>query len=60
MGIVTKLIKYGVVFAAGYYIGGGCTHALPSKFSKLEQEVVKYEQKIDKNQYEPRLSSQKP
>lgn len=52
MGIVTKLIKYGLVFALGYYAGSGCD---VQKFSKLE-EVVKYEQNIDK-EYGPRLVS---
>ncbi|MDP2909029.1 MAG: hypothetical protein Q8N77_04465 [Nanoarchaeota archaeon] len=55
MGIVTKLIKYGLVFALGYYAGGGCD---VQKFSKLEQEVVKYEQNIDEK-YGSRLVSSK-
>jgi len=59
MGIITKLIKYGVVFAVGYYTGSGCSCAKIPEFSKLEQEVVKYEQKIDKNWYETRFFSKK-
>ena len=54
MGIITKVIKYGIVFATGYYLGlGGCdSHSsrIYKKPSWLEQEVMKYEQKIDKSQ----------
>lgn len=47
MGIVTKIIKYGLVFALGYYVGS-CS-AEQVKYSKLE-EVVKYEQNFVKGQ----------
>lgn len=49
MGIITKIIKYGAVFAAGYYLAS-CTCKPYTKLSGLEQEVVKYEQKIGKDQ----------
>ena len=50
MGILTKLVKYGIVFALGYYLGsGGCTPDYNhKKYSNLEQEVLKYEQNISK------------
>lgn len=50
MGVMTKLIKYGAIFALGYYLGsGGCSPGYKSKsFSNLEQEVMKYEQNISK------------
>lgn len=54
MGIIIKIIKYGVVFAAGYYLGSGCAYKpprsyTPEKPSKLEQEVMKYEQENSKS-----------
>lgn len=58
MGIVTKFIKYGLVFALGYYVGsGGCANVQSKKISKLE-EVMKYEQKTSR--YEPKLFPSKP
>jgi hypothetical protein len=50
MGILTKLVKYGIVFALGYYLGSsGCTpNYNHKKYSNLEQEVLKYEQNISK------------
>ena len=50
MGILTKLVKYGIVFALGYYLGsGGCNPGYDyKKSSDLEQEVMKYEQNISK------------
>lgn len=46
MGLIRKVIKYGIVFALGYYLGsGGCTTNYDKKYSNLEQEVLKYEQK---------------
>lgn len=47
MGIITKIIKYGLVFALGYYVGSCSTQHI--KYSKLE-EVVKYEQNFVKGQ----------
>jgi len=50
MGLIRRLIKYGIVFALGYYLGsGGCTPGYDhKKYSNLEQEVLKYEQNISK------------
>lgn len=53
MGIITRLIRYGAVFAVGFYLGSGCAYKQPNyhtKLSNLEKEVTKYEQKIDKIQ----------
>lgn len=59
MGIVTKFLKYGIVFAAGFYLGYGCEYKLPNP-SKLEQDVVKYEQKIIESAKESGLFPQRP
>lgn len=53
MGILIKIIKYGLVLATGYYLGSGCDYKPLMKYnnySKLEQEVIKNEKKISKNQ----------
>jgi len=39
MGIISKALKYGIVFLTGYYIGaGGCSDYLKEK-SNLEKKV---------------------
>lgn len=39
MGLINKLVRYGIVFIAGYYIGaGGCSDYMKEK-SNLEKKV---------------------
>lgn len=40
MGIISKALKYGIVFITGYYIGmGGCSEYLKEKQNNLEKKV---------------------
>lgn len=40
MGLVSKTLKYGIIFIAGYYIGmGGCSDYLKEKQNNLEKKI---------------------
>ncbi len=51
MGVISKTIKYGLVFITGYYIGtGGCSDYLKDKANNLEKKVVEeYNGRLDKD-----------
>lgn len=41
MRIISRIMKYGIVFALGYYIGaGGCSDYLKEKSNNLEKKVA--------------------
>lgn len=56
MGLVTKIVKYGTIFAVGYYLGS-CSPNI--QHLKTRKEVVKYEQKIAETKYKPGISYKK-
>lgn len=62
MKLIRKVIKYGIVFALGYYLGsGGCNTSYDNrKHSSLEQEVLKYEQDISKKPGYARIFYKQP
>ncbi len=40
MGTASKIIKYGIIFMIGYYVGtGGCSDYLKEKQGNLEKKV---------------------